>query len=248
MWVIFYVSVRSFNKDTTVIVGFFDESREIAGGTTGRTLSGGDLKLLWLSGLTKHQIHCPPLERFLQSFRAFHKERLDKTVRARDSQEKEAQDDLEAYKTHIQQDIYQLLSHFDNVLQDPVIDWTNYVIDLDHSEPITTVQAQKNILREQERMIKEADWIGGGRDGIRKGDRTLASNRQPKQSTYKQNKTHTRQARVKQSLGSQTQNRSRTQLTPITEDDDNTGVGSSRDRDAETISHQTSYVLRPRKK
>lgn len=121
LWVLLFIAVHCFKYEGRFPMQIFNEAADYVNGDGGRTIIGGDAKMWWIQR-TRITFECKPLQDFFESFRRFRREHLSKIADSVESEdEKKA---LEEYEAEIQQDIYGLVSHFDNILNDPNTDWT----------------------------------------------------------------------------------------------------------------------------
>ncbi|KAK7688401.1 hypothetical protein QCA50_008774 [Cerrena zonata] len=121
LWVLLFFAVHYFKYRGAFNMRVFNEVCEYSDETNGTILMGGDSKLRWLQS-PRITFECKPLQAFFNSFRSFHRERHWKIALSTDNEEEKKV--LEDYEAETQKDIYKLVSHFDNILNDPNTDWS----------------------------------------------------------------------------------------------------------------------------
>lgn len=121
LWVLLFFAIHYFKFDGIFDMGVFDEAVTVADKERGMTSIGGASKLLWLQ-MPEITFKCKPLQDFFANFRSFHEERHWKRAAALDSEDE--QKALEEYEAEVQKDVYSLASYFNDVLDDPNVDWT----------------------------------------------------------------------------------------------------------------------------
>lgn len=133
----------------------FDEFFQVEGGVTGRETVGGNLKKLWLGGDVDEEFLSQPLQRFFSSYRQFHQTRRDMTLKAAQLKTEDSKAALEEYKASILSDLRQLLSYFDDILQDPKMDWTTTAVDPSgQNGPKTENETKRDIRNACEDFLK----------------------------------------------------------------------------------------------
>ena len=98
----------------------FNETSTIDDPVRGKISIGGYAKKHWLRWCSL-TFQCKPVEDFFESFRFFHLDRHNNIECALDGEKQK--EFLLQFESGIKQDLYSLLSHFDNVLNDPTNDW-----------------------------------------------------------------------------------------------------------------------------
>lgn len=123
LWVLLFFAVHNFKYTGKFSMRVFDEATEVSDTENGRIVLGGDWKLTWvLREAYKMGFECKPLQDFFNSYSRFHSNHYWKISHSTDNEkEKKVLEDLEA---EISRDIYQLVSHFDDILNDPNTDWS----------------------------------------------------------------------------------------------------------------------------
>ncbi|KAK7688395.1 hypothetical protein QCA50_008768 [Cerrena zonata] len=123
LWVLLFFAVRNFKYTGKFNMRVFNEATEVSDTENGRIVLGGDWKLTWLlQEVYKMGFVCKPLQDFFDSYSRLHLDHYWKiTFSKRNAEERKALEDFEA---EILRDISQLVSHFDNVLNDPNTDWS----------------------------------------------------------------------------------------------------------------------------
>lgn len=123
LWVLLFFAVQNFKYTGTFSMRVFDEATEAFHTEHGRIVVGGNRKLTWILREAYHMgFECKPLQAFFDSYASFHMEHYLKISFARgNAEKKKILDDFEAA---ILKDISQLVSHFDNILNDPNTDWS----------------------------------------------------------------------------------------------------------------------------
>ena len=99
----------------------FNETSTIVDPVRGKISHGGYAKWYWLLHC-KLVFQCKPVQDFFKSFRSFHLDRQDHITSALDSEREKKL--LLQFESRIKENLYDLLLHFDNVLNDPNVDWT----------------------------------------------------------------------------------------------------------------------------
>ena len=100
----------------------FDEIRDDDVAIVGAVHCGGQAKNSWLG--TPHIVfESKPLQEFLTNYRLFHKSHKEHKEAALDQDSKDAKDILDNFERGIQRNPYELLSYFDDILNDPETDW-----------------------------------------------------------------------------------------------------------------------------
>ncbi|KAK7688372.1 hypothetical protein QCA50_008745 [Cerrena zonata] len=121
LWVLLFFAIHNFKYTGDFDKQLFDEVCDVMGENHGRIVQGGYRKLWWLDEPVI-VFDCKPLQDFFDSYRNFHQDHLWKIALSRkDQEEKQA---LEDYEAEIQKDVYSLVSHFNNVLNNPDTDWS----------------------------------------------------------------------------------------------------------------------------
>ena len=149
LWVLLFLAIRRFKYQGDFDMLVFEEAREIPDEKQGIVSVGGDSKLLWLyrPDIT---FECKPLQDFFDSFRNFHGERYTKLSLSRAGGA--AGKDFEEFEAAVRNDVYSLLPHFDNILNDPDADWTGQEVDCG-----SPAQARRNRANE---AVRDSDDTG----------------------------------------------------------------------------------------
>ena len=225
----------------------FDEFTEQKGGCSGRTITGGNLKTLILSGNTGVVFDCPSLDAFLRSFIGFHTQRYKKVNDARNSPTKETEDALTEHTKEIESDLYQILHHFDTVLEDPEGDWDITLVDPLQRKTPTVKELAREIRREQERCLING-WEGP--PGTKQKDKAKPT-RRARQIKVSGHPDDVNSAQVGQAQSTGQEMRKSQQLATITE----TEHGIEDEEDERQVlellggaTTQARYLLRPRTK
>ena len=121
LWVLLFTAVRNFKYNGFFDMQVFKEGQEVANEEFGVVTLGGSWKYSWIHD-PEITFECKPLQDFFDSFRDFHRERFTKHILANGSEEDAGE--LERFEAEVCNDVYNLLSHFDNILNDPDADWT----------------------------------------------------------------------------------------------------------------------------
>ena len=154
LWVLLFFAVRNFKYQGYFNMQVFKECREIPDKEAGLATVGGNWKYSWLSN-PETTFECKPLQNFFDSFRHFHNEHYTKFANDDEDQE------LEPYEAEVRSDVYALLSHFDNILNDPNADWTgqevNYVTEDVEQDSSRELPIYRFTSDEQLRSIPSAD-------------------------------------------------------------------------------------------
>ena len=100
----------------------FDESSTHSDEIRGIISTGGHAKRFWLD-FPHVKFVCKPLHDFIDSFRRFHRERRAHIDCRMDGEKWETA--FQEFDAGVKKDVYQLVSHFDTILSDPNVDWTN---------------------------------------------------------------------------------------------------------------------------
>ena len=245
LWVIVLTALRLFAHKNTFNAAFFDEYIEQKGGCSGRTITGGDLKALILSGGTVVVFGCPSLDAFLRSFIGFHAQRFNKVNDARNSPTRETEDALVEHTKEIESDLYQILHHFDTVLEDPEGDWKVTLVDPLKRNTPTVKELAREIRREQEQRLIDG-WEGP--PGKKQKDKAKPT-RRARQTKVSGHPDDANSAQVDQAQSTRQESR---QLATITETED--GIEDEAEDERQVLellggaTTQTRYLLRPRTK
>ena len=121
LWVLLFYAVRNFRFRGEFDMQLFKEGKQVPNEKLGMASVGGTWKFSWIQ-CPDIVFECQPLQDFFTSFRSFHNERYRKLAVATPGQE--SQNELDAFEAEVHNDVYSLLSHFDDILNDPNTDWT----------------------------------------------------------------------------------------------------------------------------
>ena len=116
-----FLAVQSFEYKGKFDMYIFEETETVSDPIRGKIAIGGYTKKHWLrwSSLI---FHCKPLQAFMNPFRLFHLSRHNHAAGALDDEE--GWKAWLQFQSKIKNDVYSLLSYFDDVLNDPDLDWT----------------------------------------------------------------------------------------------------------------------------
>ena len=123
----------------------FDQVLMCSDPVRGRITSGGYAKQTWLRRPSA-TFECKPLQKCMDSFRSFHRSRRVKY--ASTFGRKGQKMDFENFEEGIKNNVYALLSHFDDVLNDSNADWTGQEA---QAQPQTTEQPPKQPVVEEKK-------------------------------------------------------------------------------------------------
>ncbi|KAK7688378.1 hypothetical protein QCA50_008751 [Cerrena zonata] len=121
LWTLLFFAVHRFKYTGKFSMQVFDEARQVPDQDGDYMAIGGDWKICCLQ-MPEFKFECKPLQKFFDSYLEFHWDRHWKTSLARGNEKNKKI--LQDFEAKICSDIYALASHFDNVLNDPDIDWT----------------------------------------------------------------------------------------------------------------------------
>ncbi|KAK7688397.1 hypothetical protein QCA50_008770 [Cerrena zonata] len=123
LWVLLFFAVHNFKYTGKFSMRVFDDVNYISRTDNDPVALGGDWKLTWLLREVRNMgFECKPLQTFFESYSRLHLDHYWKiSFAGQSAEEKKALEDFEA---EILRDISGLVSHFDNVLNDPNTDWS----------------------------------------------------------------------------------------------------------------------------
>ncbi|KAK7688394.1 hypothetical protein QCA50_008767 [Cerrena zonata] len=171
LWVLLFFAVHNFKYTGKFSMRVFDEATEVSDTENGRIVLGGDWKLTWvLREAYKMGFECKPLQDFFNSYSRFHSNHYWKISHSTDNEkEKKVLEDLEA---EIKRDIYQLVSHFDDILNDPNTDWSGQEAhNYRSAEALPKAQQNPDDRRDEEMGVPDAEKATRLAVGAGKGKR-----------------------------------------------------------------------------
>ena len=116
-----FLAVHYFEYEGYFDMYVFDETETISDPIRGKIARGGYTKRHWLRW-SELVFHCKPLHAFLLPFRLLLSKRHTYAARANDSEE--GRKVWLQFESSIKNDVHSLLSYFDDVLNNPDLDWT----------------------------------------------------------------------------------------------------------------------------
>ena len=136
LWVMLFYAIRNFKFRGHFDMRLFKEGTQVPDEKLGVASVGGSLKFSWIQR-SEIIFECKPLQDFFTSFRSFHREHYWKRAAATPGEE--SQNELDAFEAKVYNDVYALLSHFDDILGDADADWTgqesHHVLQEVHQDP-----------------------------------------------------------------------------------------------------------------
>ena len=154
LWAIVFVAIRRFEFTGNFPMGMFDEQYELIWNQR-KEYTGGNLKFFWLAnppiGIFG-RFECHALEAFFTKLRGFHNIRLQKWRAVRELKTTEARDALERCRDDIKKDLRQVLTFFNDILDDETLDWSG-------GRPITSGEkktVEKEVVEETPEPIAKA--------------------------------------------------------------------------------------------
>ena len=155
LWALVFVAIRRFEFTGNFPMGMFDEQYELIWNQR-KEYTGGNLKFFWLAnppiGIFG-RFECHALEAFFTKLRAFHNIRLQKWRAVRELKTTEARDALERCRDDIKKDLRQVLTFFNDILDDETLDWSG-------GRPITSggkKTVEKEVVEESPEPIAKAE-------------------------------------------------------------------------------------------
>ena len=121
LWVMLFLALHRFQYEGTFHMRLFDQVSMCSDPVRGTITSGGDAKQSWLRRPSA-TFECKPLQKFMDSFRSFHRSRRVKYASGFEGEDQKK--DFENFEEGIKKNVYALLSYFDDVLNDSNADWT----------------------------------------------------------------------------------------------------------------------------
>ena len=115
-----FLAVHYFEYEGYFDMYVFDETETISDPIRGKIARGGYTKRHWLRW-SELVFHCKPLHAFLLPFRLLLSKRHTYAARANDSEE--GRKVWLQFESSIKNDVHSLLSYFDDVLNNPDLDW-----------------------------------------------------------------------------------------------------------------------------
>ena len=154
-WVLLVLALRIFNFGGNLQPQRFDEE-EFPDDPDKSNVS--NYKAAILNGVADFRFGCRQLDMVLHSLSDFHEEHNEKRRNAQRYQTQEAYEILSEYEADIEANLNMLLAHFDDVLQEPAVNWSNNAVDFDYPQPVTATRSRKGLFENRRKFILDGEW------------------------------------------------------------------------------------------
>lgn len=121
LWVLLFFAIRHFKYSGKFDMRVFNQAQPISDEDGEIQSVGGDSKFLWLQ-MPETVFDCKPLQDFFDSFRQFHLDYISKKSFSKAGGKRKAT--FQEFEAEVLRDVSSLASHFNDVLNDPTVDWT----------------------------------------------------------------------------------------------------------------------------